>query len=98
MIGTVTTPIGFELETIFDGFMTYDMPSFMLTLAEQRWVVFNPHLFFEISASVQVSLRLLNLIASVELKLLGYRWSPLDFQVGWDMDDKSRFCYSLGRF
>ena len=32
------------------------------------------------------------------LKLLGFKFSPLDFQFAWDLDNKDRYCYSVGYF
>ena len=82
-LGTLTS-LGFRLVTELDGFVSLAAPSFMLTLAEDRWVVINPHIFGEASGTVSFTLKLLLLEATINLKLLGIKFSPLDWQVAWD--------------
>ena len=82
-LGTLTT-LGFRLMTELDGFVSLAAPSFMLTLAEDRWVIINPHIFGEASGSVSFTLKLLLLEATINLKLLAVKFSPLDWQVAWD--------------
>ena len=58
----------------------------------------NPHLFGEASIWASVTLKLLIWEATLTLKLVGFKFSPLDFQVAKDLSNSDRYCSSVGYF
>ena len=31
-------------------------------------------------------------------KIMGYKFAPIDYQMAWDLNNKERYCYSVGLF
>ena len=86
------------MRTELDAFVSYASPSFLVTSSDEQWVIINPHIFGEVSGSVSFTVKLLLLELTISVKLLAIKFSPLDWQLALDLDDKERFCYSLGYF
>ena len=58
----------------------------------------NPHLFGEGSAAFGITLKFLIWHVTFEAKLMGIKFSPLDFQLSVDLDNMNRYCTSVGYF
>ena len=71
----------------------------MLYQNQNHWLVVNPHLFGEASIWTSVTLKLFIIEVTFSFKILGFRFSPLDFQLAMDMSSQDgRYCSSVGYF
>lgn len=81
-----------------DVFASYQALAFWLSQAERDFLVFNPNVYGEASVMGEFTLKLLIVELTVQAKLLGWRGSPADYQFSWDLNEKSRYCWSFGAF
>ena len=61
-------------------------------------MVINPNAFIEASAEVAVTFKLAVVEFTLNLKALVGKYTPFDYQLAWDLDEKSRYCQGLGFF
>ena len=61
-------------------------------------MVFNPHLYGEASAAFGVTVKLWWWHLTLNFKLMGIKFSPLDFQFAMDLNNLGRNCMSVGYF
>lgn len=55
-------------------------------------------MFGEGSAGFGVTLKFWYWQVTLDFKLMGVKFAPLDFQVAIDLEDTSHYCYSVGYF
>ena len=77
--GTYGT-FGFGISTWADIFASLESPAFKLNRADGDWLVVNPHLFGEASAAITFTLNFYLVSLSMTFKIVGFKFSPLDFQ------------------
>ena len=77
--------LGVSTKLATDIFASFESPAFMLYQNQNDWLVVNPHLFGEASIWTSVTLRLFIVEVTFSFKILGFRFSPLDFQLAMDM-------------
>ena len=85
----------FSASTIADLMAAYSTPAFWVNRQGQDWAIFNPKVFVEASAQAEVTLKLGLVHLILNFKLMGFRWTPLEYQLAWDLDKKDRACYSI---
>ena len=71
--------LGFTTKLATDIFASFESPAFWLSQSQNDWLVINPHLFGEGSIWFSFTVKLFIIEATIEAKLLGFRFSPLDF-------------------
>ena len=84
------------MDVVADIFASYAAPTFWVRRIQEDWAIFNPNIFFEASGIGSVTIKLFYIQMTLSLKILGIRYTPLDLQISWDLDKKSRYCYSIG--
>ena len=90
--------LGVSSKLAADVFASLQSPAFWLSTNEQNWLIFNPHLFGEASVWTSVTLKFFILEVTLTFKLIGFKFSPLDFQVAKDLGNSTRYCSSVGYF
>ena len=91
--------LGVTTKLATDIFASFESPAFMLYQNQNDWLVVNPHLFGEASIWTSVTLKLFIVEVTFSFKILGFRFSPLDFQLAMDMSSPDgRYCSSVGYF
>ena len=63
-----------------------------------NWMIYNPHAYIEGGAEGSFTLHLVVISLTLNVKVLLGKYTPLDFQLAWDLDEKSRVCYSYSWF
>ena len=81
-----------------DLFAQIKSPAFWVERNNENWMVVNPHIFGEISAETEFTLKLWLLDVTMSAKIMGYKFAPIDYQMAWDLNNKERYCYSVGLF
>lgn len=81
-----------------DIFASIHMPTFWLDKGKDDWLIYNPYLFGEGSITAGFTLRLWLWNLTLRIKAQGIKFSPLDFQLAWNLDEMSNYCYSVGYF
>ena len=77
-------------------FASYGAPTFWLNRNDTNWFIFNPNIFLEASARGSITIKLLYVEFTLSLKLAGLKFTPIDVLLSWDLDNKSRYCSSVG--
>ena len=90
--------IGYEADYHADLFAAFDMPTFWMLRQATNWMIYNPNLFVEGSAMGSGTLKLSVIELTLKFKLMLFKYTPFDYQMAWDLDNKGRICYSLGYF
>ena len=90
--------LGLKTKIASDVYASFQSPAFWLSTNQQNWLIVNPHLFGEVSAWASVTLKFLIWEATLTLRLVGFKFSPLDFQVAKDLSNTDRYCSSVGFF
>ena len=86
------------IDIIADLFASIKSPAYWVERQQENWMVVNPHIFGEISAEIDFTIKLWLLDVTLKSKIMGYRFAPIDYQMAWDLNNKDRFCYSVGNF
>ena len=68
-----------------DLFASAHMPAYMVGQRDESYLVVNPHLFGEGSAAFSVTLKLWLWHVTLNFKLMGIKFAPLDFQFALDL-------------
>ena len=71
---------GFGISTWSDIFASLESPAFKLNQGNESWLIVNPHLFGEASAAITFTLSFYIVSVSLTFKIVGFKFSPLDFQ------------------
>ena len=90
--------LGLTTKLAADIFASFESPAFWLSENDLNWIIVNPHLFGEASIWTTVTFKLFIVEFTLSFKLLGFKFSPLDFQAALDLDNPSRYCSSVGYF
>lgn len=77
--------LGLATKSAAEIFAQLQSPAFLTTDRTDKWAVFNPHIFGEISIWQEFTVSLFIWQVTLSAKLLGLRFSPLDFQFAYDM-------------
>ena len=86
--------IGIAINIMADLFAQIKSPAFWVERNNENWMVVNPHIFGEISAETEFTLKLWLLDVTMSAKIMGYKFAPIDYQMAWDLNNKERYCYS----
>ena len=62
-----------------DIFASLSSPAFSITNNQRDWLVVNPHIFAEGSVATYVTIKLILVELTLSFKVLGFKFSPLDF-------------------
>lgn len=90
--------LGISTKIASDIYASFQSPAFRITNNDSNWMIVNPHLFGEASIWSSVTVKLIILEVTLTFKLIGFKFSPLDFQVAFDLDSTNRYCSSVGFF
>ena len=60
-------------------------------------LIFNPSVFLEIASHNWATIHLWNFQYSLQLDIIGFRWTPFDVQAMVDMDYPKDYCYGISR-
>ena len=90
--------MGISQSIAADLFASYSSPAFSITTSDRDWLVINPHLFGEASLETSITVKLILVELTLSLKILGYKFSPLDFQMALDIETGEDYCTSVGGF
>ena len=71
--------LGLHTRLAADIYASLQSPAFWLSNNNLNWLVINPHLFGEAAIWTDVTLKLLIWEVTLTLKLVGFKFSPLDF-------------------
>jgi|Transcript_26941 hypothetical protein len=89
---------GYKLDYHTDLFASFDMPTYWMLRQGTNWLIYNPNFFIEASAEGSGTLFLSVVELTISVKLMLGKYTPFDYQMAWDLDQKSRVCYSLSYF
>ena len=90
--------LGLSIFSFADLFASAQSPAFWLSMQGQDTLVLNPHIFGEASVGASFTLKLLIWNVTLKAEFQGIKFSPLDFQIAWDLNELHRYCYSVGYF
>ena len=71
---------GFSINTWADVFASLESPAFKLERADGDWLIVNPHLFGEASIAAALTVNFYIISLTFTFKIVGFKFSPLDFQ------------------
>ena len=89
---------GLSFDAHADVFASAMSPAYFVKRNETGWLILNPHLFGEGSAAFGITFSFYFWSITLDFKLMGIKFAPLDFQFAVDLNDMSHYCHSVGYF
>jgi len=86
---------GIELSLNVDLSIGYKALMFWMVRAKENLLVLNPSIFAEAASHSWFVIRLGIVEFWLRLDLIGYKFSPVDYQATWSLDHYDRFCQSI---
>lgn len=86
---------GIEFSFNIDLSLGYRALMFWMVRAQENLLVLNPNIFLEAASHSWMVLRLGVVEFWFRLDLIGYKFSPVDYQATWSLDQYSHYCHSM---
>ena len=90
--------VGYEVDYHADLFAAFEMPTFWMLRQGTNWMIYNPNVFIEAAGMGAGTIKLSVIELTIHVNVMLGKYTPWDFQMAWDLDNKSRMCYSMGWF
>lgn len=87
---TEMSTIGVEGNFVADIYASAQSPAYWMERLGTNWIIYNPNVFGEFAASGEITLQLVLLELIFKVKLVGFKFTPLDYTLAVDLEPKRR--------
>lgn len=94
-IGRSDSNFGIEMSLNVDLSLGYRALMFWMVRSEENILVLNPNLFVEIASHSWFKISFGIIDVKIALDLIGYKFSPVDYQATWSLDNYDQYCHSI---